>query len=363
MKPHVCLLGPATAVHTQRWAASLAARGCRVSILSPEAGGHSGSAFVETVPVFRFATATSEMSPSKRMLTLLRGWGRVPAIIAMLKPNIVHVHSLPTPSAIPWLLRVKRLVVSAWGSDVVQRDSRKSRMYPYLLAHAASITATSHYLARVVATYLRRPRNVHVVPFGVDLDLFTPPACTPKTATIGSLRHLETVYGLDVLIKALPELLCVDSELQLLIGGEGTQRHALEALVHQLGVERHVALHGRVPHAKAASFLQSLTLFAVPSRAESFGVAALEAQACGLPVVASNVGGLPEVVRDGETGILVPPEDPHALASALAGLLSDPHKAMTMGKAARQWVESTYRWEDNVAQMLRIYDEVLCAVS
>ena len=99
----------------------------------------------------------------------------------------------------------------------------------------------------------------------------------------------------------------------------------------------------------------------MPSRAEAFGVAALEAQACGLPVVASNVGGLPEVVRDGETGLLVPPEAPQALAAALMTLIQDPQLRADMGRNGREWVLERYEWRHNVDEMLGIYERVKAA--
>ena len=93
----------------------------------------------------------------------------------------------------------------------------------------------------------------------------------------------------------------------------------------------------------------------MPSRAESFGVAALEAQACGVPVVASRVGGLPEVVRHNETGLLVPPDNPQALAEAIAALLVDHERRAVMGAAARRWVAERYRWKDSVDMMEDVY--------
>jgi glycosyltransferase involved in cell wall biosynthesis len=112
---------------------------------------------------------------------------------------------------------------------------------------------------------------------------------------------------------------------------------------------------GGVPHDQVIHYLHKMDIFVVPSFQESFGVAAVEAAAAGLPVVASDVGGLPEVVIDGETGYLVPPADAHTLSQRLAQLIADPSLRRRMGKAGRVLVETHYNWKDNAAQMERLY--------
>jgi starch synthase len=116
---------------------------------------------------------------------------------------------------------------------------------------------------------------------------------------------------------------------------------------------------GVVPHERMPAFMWGLDVFVNPSRAESFGVAALEAAASGVPVVASHVGGLPEVVADGETGLLVPPEDPAALAAALAGLIRDPSRRRALGRSARERAVALYDWQACARRMEQLYEETL----
>jgi glycosyltransferase involved in cell wall biosynthesis len=310
------------------------------------------------MPHYAIPTATPNMRPTERLLTLLGGWGRVPGLVRALRPDVVHVHALPTPAAAPLLRLVPRLVVSVWGSDVVQRDRRKAQLYPWLLAHAAEVTATSQYLAGVTKTYLRAPRPVHVVPFGVDVATFHPVSTSADPLLIGTLRHLEANYGIDVLVAALPLLMQRLPQLKVVIGGVGSLAASLQAQAQDLRVANRIDWRGRIPHQDVPAFLRSLGVFVMPSRAESFGVAALEAQACGVPVVATNVGGLPEVVRDGETGLLVPPNDPRALAEGIQVLLSDPQRRSDMGRAGVTWVRERYLWQASVSEMLGVYARV-----
>lgn len=351
----VCIIGAGDNVHVQRWVHGLAARGLQVSVISTTPAAALGQA----VPLLSIPTARAGMTPAARLVTLLRGWARVPALVRALRPDLVHLHALPLPAATLFLRRIPRLIVSTWGSDVVQRDARKARLYPALLAHASAITATSHYLAQVTATYLRRPRPIEVVPFGVDLHRFTPALQAPATLRIGTLRHLEPNYGIDVLLDALPAVLRALPLERCVIAGDGSQRASLQARALARGVDAAIVWPGRVPHAAVPALLRELSLFVNPSRAEAFGVAALEAQACGLPVVATRVGGLPEVVCDGVTGVLVPPEDPQALALALIELLRDPARRATLGRAARAWVAERYDWQHSLDQMVAVYARVV----
>jgi glycosyltransferase involved in cell wall biosynthesis len=356
MSRSVCIIGPGNNVHVHRWAEALSRRGLRVSLISTLPVALPAS--LRDLPCFTIPTATAGMTKAQRLATLLGGWARVPGLVAAIKPDVVHIHSLPTPAAVPFLRLLPRLIVSTWGSDVVQRDPRKTRLYPYLLSHARQLTATSRYLATITAGYLRSPCPISVIPFGIDPQRFKPGEQPAADKRIGTLRHLEANYGIDVLIEAVPQLLALDPEVQIEIGGAGSLQSTFERRIQDLGIGGHVALRGRIAHAEVPDFLCSLAVFAMPSRAESFGVAALEAQACGLPVVASNVGGLPEVVLDGETGLLVPPEQPQVLASALLRLIEDPQRRAKMGQAGREWVRAHYDWQTNVEQMLEVYQQV-----
>jgi len=147
------------------------------------------------------------------------------------------------------------------------------------------------------------------------------------------------------------------------MAGQGDEADALRAQAVELGVADRIEFPGRLPHERVVELLQSLDLAVTPSTCqESFGVAAIEASACELPVVATRVGGVSEAVLDGETGLLVPPGDPGALADACLELLADPERRQRMGQAGRRFVQSAYPWAAHAATMGVIYEQLLAGV-
>ena len=149
----------------------------------------------------------------------------------------------------------------------------------------------------------------------------------------------------------------------MLLVGDGPSRDELVRLAAELKLEDRVEFTGAVAHDDVKAMLERMDIFAIPSTWEGFGVAALEASAMELPVVGSRIHGLPDVVIEGETGLLVPAADPVPLADAIAKLALDPQLRRRMGEAGRAFVLKEYRWQDNARLMEVLYDEMLAGRS
>jgi len=143
----------------------------------------------------------------------------------------------------------------------------------------------------------------------------------------------------------------------LVLVGDGPDRDAAEQETDRLKLRRDVRFFGKVDN--VADILRGSDLFLLPSETESFGLAALEAMACAVPVLASAVGGLPEVVVDGETGLLTSPDDPAALAEAVTTLLADPDRRARMGCTARAQALARFESATIAAQTLELYRQAL----
>jgi len=207
------------------------------------------------------------------------------------------------------------------------------------------------------APWLRQHR-LEVLYNPIDTVRFSPrqaPGARPSSRLrIGITGRLSPLKGQHTLIQALA-LLPPDirARVQLEIAGEGPEEMALRTLTHTAGVADRVRFVGFVTDPER--FLQELDIAAFPSLSESFCLAAAEAMSCGLPVVASAVDGLAEIIQDGKSGLLVPPNDPAALAAALARLCRDAALRQTLGRTARREVETRFAVERIAARF-----EALC---
>jgi len=365
----VALVAPRSSIHTVRWANALAERGLEVCLYTLHSGGDPlhPDVRVVTLPI---------PAPVGYLLN-------VPILrrhLARFRPDVVHAHFASGYGTLAWASGVRPLVVSVWGSDVYAfpfRSSLHRALLGRILRSAAYICSTSHAMARHVATLYDRLPPIEVIPFGIDVERFVPaepPGDAPKERapiTIGTVKSLDPRYGIDVLLRAFAEAREVlrrqapeqARTLRLLVVGDGPSRAELMDLARRLAIDDATDFVGRVPHAEVVRWLHRLDIYVAPSRQESFGVAVLEASACGLPVVVTRVGGLPEVVQDGVTGFVVEPEDVLATAKALVKLVLDERLRAEMGQAGRQWVYQRYSWSPCVARMVDVYRQVIAEAS
>ncbi|MBY0396427.1 MAG: glycosyltransferase family 4 protein, partial [Thermoleophilia bacterium] len=217
------------------------------------------------------------------------------------------------------------------------------------------------------AAALAAPRRpVEVVPNGADTRVFAPreaaearrrlgvPDGGPVISYVGKLVPRK---GVDILIEAMGILQRRQGGAPLLVAaGIGELREPLEARAAALGVADRVRFVGKVPHDDVGWWMAAGDVFVLPSLSEGLPTVVCEAMNCGRPVVATAVDGTPEIVRDGETGLLVPPSDARALADALARLVDDPALAARMGARALEIGRERYTWEANARAMTRIYE-------
>src|SRR6266704_1363126 len=180
-----------------------------------------------------------------------------------------------------------------------------------------------------------------------------------------TVARLEPHKGVDTVIAALPAIVAQAPDVRYAVAGSGPERERLEKLAHKIGVADRVRFLGEVSDADLPALYNLASVYVGASRraerigVEGFGISLVEASACGLPVVAGNSGGIPDAVRAGETGFLVPPEDPAAFADAICRLLADAELAERVGAAGRRAVETYYNWDRVVGDLRAIEAEVV----
>jgi phosphatidylinositol alpha-1,6-mannosyltransferase len=270
--------------------------------------------------------------------------------------------------------------VIVYGTELLLLDAkiRRSRFKrgtaASILGNAAVVVAISRYtadLARGVLGLLNRPdlaARIETVPLGTTPGHFRPGLDTTSVRdTYGltggpwllTVARLEWHKGIDTMIRALPAVRAMHPTARYAVAGVGERRPQLERLVAELGLGDAVRFLGAVPDAELPAVYNAADVYVGASRrhdllVEGFGISLVEASACGLAVVGGRSGGVPDAVREGETGILVDPDDPRALARGVNDLLGDRELRARLGAAGRRAVETYYNWDRVGADLIRI---------
>ena len=302
--------------------------------------------------------------------------GTLTAHLADVRPDVIHAH-------------MYRAEVVGTKAAIALRDAGHRRPYVVSTVHSSRVRsqedreelrrltpsidrliAVSTAIERKIADEGREGAPVELIYNGVDLERYDhqEPCCTlrdeygmePGSQLVGVVARLEPEKGHPTLLEAWPSVLRRVPNAYLMIIGEGSRHDALGQLASDLRIAHRVVFTGRrddVPAVTAA-----LDVAVLPSYREAQGLSILEAMALSRPVVATNVGGIPEVIEDGVSGLLVPPHDPEALADAITRLLVDHPFADMIARAGHDVVRSRFCLEHMVAEVSRIYEEGARAV-
>ncbi|HYK94629.1 MAG TPA: glycosyltransferase family 4 protein [Candidatus Dormibacteraeota bacterium] len=295
----------------------------------------------------------------------------VAAHLGAVKADVVHNHMyraevVGTQAA--WVLAAagkrRPYIVGTVHSSRIRSDEDRE-LLRQLTPKMDHLIAVSRAIARKLEDEGRVGAPISLIYNGVDLTRYSEPdicgtlhseyPIPPDSPIVGVVARLETEKGHPTLLDAWPAVVAAVPKAHLLIVGEGSQREALEAQVSALGIGGSVTFTGRrddVPAVTAA-----LDVAVLPSYREAQGLSILEAMALSRPVVASAVGGIPEMIEHGRTGLLVPPREPAALAAATVRLLTDHPYADTLAKAAQNLVHDRFCVELMVRAIETIYDE------
>ena len=343
----ICILGSANSVHTERWAKALHQAGHDIMVISLYEGHIEGVLNVILPRTSKAFYITKHFAIKKA--------------IRQFKPDILHAHHASSYGFLGALLKFHPFVISVWGYDVMifpQKTPIHKMFIKFALAKADYLTATSKALAD--ASKQLSGKTPQVIPFGVAPEFFEVSRdYNRQELTIGIIKDLRPVYGIADLIKATALLIEKKYSIKLVIIGEGNLKNELIELSESLGIREYVIIKNRIPHSQIKNCLLDFDIFAMPSYSEGFGVAAVEAMATGLPVVTSSVGGIPEIVVDGLTGILIKPGDIEALSEALELYILDSELRAKHGGKGKEEMTKKYLWKNNVKMMLDLYDGLM----
>jgi glycosyltransferase involved in cell wall biosynthesis len=243
--------------------------------------------------------------------------------------------------------------------ELATADKSKAQLTAQQLAYRAAHVVVANSCA--AAEQLRREglpqRRIAVIPNGLDLSLYNVRSDRREIRRVIMVANLRPEKGHDTLLAAVPAIAHFQPNLEIVLVGDGPLRSALAENIIRRGLRGRVTLAGE--RQDIPSLLDASDLFVLPSTSEAFPNAVLEAMASGLPVLATRVGGIPELIESGRNGVLVDPRDPSALASAAIDLIRNPERAFAMGAAARAHVHERYSFDRMVESFAQLYDSAL----
>jgi N-acetyl-alpha-D-glucosaminyl L-malate synthase BshA len=287
------------------------------------------------------------------------------------KLDLLHVHYAIPHAASAYLAgqilapHAPRVVTTLHGTDitVVGNDPSFLPITRFSVLKSDGVTVPSAYLARATRENLELPDDfpLEILPNFVDTDHYAPaPRAPDAPRRIVHNSNFRPVKRVDDVIRVFAEVRR-DRACELVLIGDGPERSRLERVVHELGLASSVRFLGK--QLQFVEVLQGADVFLLPSETESFGLAALEALSCGTPVVATRVGGVPEVVDDGVTGYLTEVGDVAAMAAAVGRILDDDALHARLSQAARTAALARFRRSPMIDRWERYYDRVLTSPS
>lgn len=357
----ICYLSDASSVHTKKWCKFFINKGYDIHVISLNDGVIEGA----TVHSLALNVEDIKKDSSYKKGAYLKNIFKVRKLVKEIKPDILHAHYASSYGTLGWLCKFKPYILSVWGSDIYDFPKQNiffKQLIKYNLNKAELIFSTSKAMAAETNKYT--PKEIIVTPFGVDTNKFKRldnQKDAKEYITIGTIKTLEKKYGIDYLIKAFALLCEKGYNMRLEIYGSGSEGDNLRKLASDLKVEDKVLFGGYITEEQVVNKFNSFDIAVFPSTldSESFGVAAVEAEACGVPVVISDTPGLMEATKPGETSLVAKKKDYEDLADKIEKFVVDKKLRVKFANNAIKYVEDNYDLTKNFEKVENIYFHIL----
>lgn len=349
----------------------------RVHVVAPAAPGVPSSETMDGVTVERFRYAPRKFEKLAYTGTMAQevssSWSARLALVGFLgadfvsavrarrsfEPDLIHAHWwFPNGVVGTWLkgLSHKPLVTTLHGTDVriARTVGFATPLFRHVLQHSSAVTAVSRWLANEAAAIVPGEQPV-VAPMPVATDLFSPGGnrIPDRILFVGRPNSQK---GIDYLLGAMKRM---RANVTLDVVGEGPAKSQMIELARTYGIADRVNWIGQVRQQELAAYYRRAAIAIAPSIDEGLGLAAVEALLCETPVIAFNSGGITDVIRDGQTGVLVPARDEVALAAAIDALIASPERARSLGSAGRLYALANFAPESSARRYADVYKTVL----
>lgn len=350
----VVVLAPGSVIHTIKWCNEMAKRGFFIHLITMHPPKERLDSRIQ-IHSLKF-----KKSPGY----FLNTW-QLKKLLKEINPDLLHIHYASGYGTLGRLSQFHPTLLSVWGSDVFSfpyQAKWKDKLLRKNLSFADSLASTSAVMREQTSRFIARDIPIAITPFGVDMDLFKPHFTSKNDSLVlGTVKRFEPVYGVMKLLsafhQALEQGLPEDSQL-ILIGG-GSQHQEILDYIKRHNLSSRTTVLGNILQHEVPNWLNKFDIYLALSLEESFGVAILEASACELPVIVSDRGGLPEVVKDQETGFVVDINELELVVEKILELGTQPELRKKMGQAGRLFVNDNYEWNHCGDKMEALYLKLL----
>lgn len=350
-----------TEIATFNIAENLAKRGHKINVVTSVDSGSVKKEESSGFTIYRI------LQPRLKFLGVIIFWLKIFFLLKKINPDIIHVQSIVIgiPALIFKKIFNKPYLVYCRGSDVYFPWRRKSLISNSVLKNADKVLALAENMKTKIQDIWGI--NASVIPNGIDVERFENLSKADVRRKLGLKREekiiifvgtLKSVKGVEYLIEAMSIVNKNNAETKLILIGDGEEKENLKKLVQELNLEHCVFFLGRKSNEKIPEHMAASDIFVLPSLSEGFPNVFLEAMASGLPIVATKVGGVPEIIKDGENGFLVEPKNPQQLAEKILFLLENENLKERISQNNREKVKE-YSWEEVVKKLESVYNRFI----
>lgn len=294
----------------------------------------------------------------------------VSAIRLALRGKIDFIHAHWTiPSGLVAVIMKKLLkipvLITAHAGDVFTNNQIIQSLNNYIVKNADLVTVNSQATEQALSKYIKSPHDLTIIPMGVDTNKFKPQKIMKKTGNkLLFVGRLAEKKGVAYLIEALPQIIKKVPKTKLLIIGEGPEEARLRNLAHKFDLGKSINFLGKIANNKLSYYYNLADVVITPSiqtkagDTEGLGVVILEAMACGTPVIASRIGGIPDIIEHDKNGWLVPPKNVSSLVGAITRLLGDQKLGNRLRVNARNRIRRFFDWRVVAGEFRKIYEQI-----
>lgn len=368
-KMKIFILSDTNSIHTKRWVLALSEKGIEIFLFGLNKCESEFYNDIRNVTIFH-ANITNNLKNRTNVGSIekLKYLSVIKVLknkIKEFKPDILHAHYASSYGLLGSLTNFKPYIISIWGSDVYcfpKQSIVHKYLFKYVINKADILLSTSHCMANEIKKYTTK--KIKITPFGIDTNQFKKMSIDENNndIIIGNVKTLLFSYGIDTLIKAFHVVINNNmnkNNIYLYILGKGEHENYFRKLVRELNIEDKVKFLGFVENYKLPNYYNKFTMAVSLSNFESFGVVAIEAMSCECPVIVSDAPGFTETVLNNVTGYIVPKKDIEKTADAMQKLINNKELRNSMGAEGRKRVLELYNWEENVNQLLKIYNQTI----